>query len=151
MPEVYAQRRNNRGFEAVALEGDKLYAFIQSPIDNPDVANDATSRSSLNLRILEFDIVTKQVTGEYLYRLEGLPATDKIGDAVSLGNGKFAVIERDDNATSAGNKLIYQIDLAGATNINNPANFTLPADQTIEQLTSAELATANITPVTKRS
>ncbi|MFS0518554.1 phytase [Nostoc sp. UIC 10607] len=149
LPEVYAQRRNNRGFEAVALEDNKLYAFIQSPIDNPDVANDATSKSSLNLRILEFDIVTKQVTAEYLYLLEGLPATDKIGDAVSLGNGKFAVIERDDNATSAGNKLIYQIDLAGATNINNPANFTLPSDKTIEQLTSAELTTANITPVTK--
>ncbi|WP_414566872.1 phytase [Nostoc sp. CCY 9925] len=149
LPAVYAQRRNNRGFEAVALEGNKLYAFIQSPIDNPDVANDATSKASLNLRILEFDIVTKQVTAEYLYRLEGLPGTDKIGDAVSLGNGKFAVVERDDNGTSAGNKLIYQIDLAGATNINNHANFTLPAGKTIEQLTSAELAAANITPVTK--
>nr|WP_311774827.1 phytase [Nostoc sp. 2RC] len=149
LPAVYAQRRNNRGFEAVALEGNKLYAFIQSPIDNPDVANDGTSKASLNLRILEFDIVTKQVTAEYLYRLEGLPATDKIGDAVSLGNGKFAVVERDDNGTSAGNKLIYQIDLAGATNINNPGNFTLPAGKTIEQLTSAELAAANITPVTK--
>ncbi|WP_445635791.1 phytase [Nostoc sp. DSM 114161] len=149
LPAVYAQRRNNRGFEAVALEGNKLYAFIQSPIDNPDVANDATSKASLNLRILEFDIVTKQVTAEYLYRLEGLPGTDKIGDAVSLGNGKFAVVERDDNGTSAGNKLIYQIDLAGATNINNPVNFTLPPGKTIEQLTSAELATANITPVTK--
>jgi 3-phytase len=149
LPEVYAQRRNNRGFEAVALEGNKLYAFIQSPIDNPDVANDATSKASLNLRILEFDIVSKEVTGEYLYRLEGLPATDKIGDAVSLGNGKFAVVERDDNGTSAGNKLIYQIDLAGATNINNPANFNLPANKTIEQLTTAELAAANITPVSK--
>ncbi|MEH1947928.1 MAG: phytase [Nostoc sp.] len=149
LPAVYAQRRNNRGFEAVALEGNKLYAFIQSPIDNPDVANDATSKASLNLRILEFDIVSKQVTGEYLYRLEGLPGTDKIGDAVSLGNGKFAVVERDDNGTSAGNKLIYQIDLAGATNINNPANFTLPVGKTIEQLTSAELAAANINPVSK--
>jgi len=149
LPFVYAQRRNNRGFEAVALEGTKLYAFIQSPIDNPDVANDATSKASLNLRILEFDIVSKQVTGEYLYLLEGLPATDKIGDAVSLGNGKFAVVERDDNGTSAGNKLIYKIDLAGATNINNPANFTLPANKTIEQLSSAELVAANITPVTK--
>ncbi|MEH2246327.1 phytase [Nostoc sp.] len=149
LPAVYAQRRNNRGFEGVALEGNKLYAFIQSAIDNPDVANDATSKNSLNLRILEFDIVTKQVTGEYLYRLEGLPGTDKIGDAVSLGNGKFAVVERDDNATSAGNKLIYQIDLAGATNINNPANFTLPANKTIEQLTPTELAAANIIPVTK--
>ncbi|MCC5613838.1 phytase [Nostoc sp. CHAB 5836] len=149
LPAVYAQRRNNRGFEAVALEGNKLYAFIQSAIDNPDVANDATSKASLNLRILEFDIVTKQVTGEYLYLLEGLPATDKIGDAVSLGKGKFAIVERDDNGTSAGNKLIYQIDLAGATNINNPANFTLPVGKTIEQLTSTELAAANITPVTK--
>ncbi|MEH2024332.1 phytase [Nostoc sp.] len=149
LPAVYAQRRNNRGFEAVALQGNKLYAFIQSAIDNPDVANDATSKASVNLRILEFDIVTKQVTGEYLYRLEGLPGTDKLGDAVSLGNGKFAVVERDDNGTSAGNKLIYQIDLAGATNINNPANFTLPVGKTIEQLTSAELAAANITPVTK--
>ncbi|MEH2213796.1 phytase [Nostoc sp.] len=149
LPAVYAQRRNNRGFEAVAFQGNKLYAFIQSPIDNPDVANDATSKASLNLRILEFDIVSKQVTGEYLYRLEGLPGTDKIGDAVSLGNGKFAVVERDDNGTSAGNKLIYQIDLAGATNINNPANFTLPTGKTIEQLTSAELAAANITPVSK--
>ncbi|MEH2260069.1 phytase [Nostoc sp.] len=149
LPAVYAQRRNNRGFEAIALQGNKLYAFIQSAIDNPDVANDATSKASLNLRILEFDIVSKQVTGEYLYRLEGLPGTDKIGDAVSLGNGKFAVVERDDNGTSAGNKLIYQIDLAGATNINNPANFTLPVGKTIEQLTPAELATANINPVSK--
>ncbi|BAY35300.1 phytase (plasmid) [Nostoc carneum NIES-2107] len=149
LPEVYAQRRNNRGFEAVALEGSKLYAFIQSPIDNPDNASDTVSKASRNLRILEFDINSKQVTGEYLYLLEGLPATDKIGDAVSLGNGKFAVVERDDNGTSAGNKLIYQINLTGATNINHPANFTLPSGKTIEQLTPAELATAKITPVSK--
>ncbi len=149
LPEVYAQRRNNRGFEAVALEGSKLYAFIQSPVDNPDVANDGTSKASRNLRILEFNINSKQVTGEYLYLLEGLPATDKIGDAVSLGKGKFAVVERDDNATSAGNKLIYQIDLKGATNIRNTAKFKLPDGKTIEQLTPAELATAKITPVSK--
>ncbi|WP_235335093.1 phytase, partial [Aphanizomenon flos-aquae] len=154
LPAVYGQRRNNRGFEAVALEGSKLYAFIQSPIDNPDNANDTTSRNSRNLRILEFDIISKQVTGEYLYLLDNITAagnakTDKIGDAVSLGNGKFAVVERDDLGTNASNKLIYQINLTGATNINNPANFTLPAGKTIEQLTPAELTTAKITPVSK--
>lgn len=154
LPEVYAQRRNNRGFEAVALEGNKLYAFIQSGIDNPDSTGDTTSRNSRNLRILEFDIVSKAVTGEYLYLLDditasGLARTDKIGDAVSLGNGKFAVVERDDISTTASNKLIYQIDLAKATNINNPANFTLPTGKTIEQLTEAELTTAKISPVTK--
>ncbi|QEI43442.1 3-phytase [Dolichospermum sp. UHCC 0315A] len=154
LPAVYGQRRNNRGFEAVALEGSKLYAFIQSAIDNPDNASDTTSRNSRNLRILEFDIISKQVTGEYLYLLDNITAagnakTDKLGDAVSLGNGKFAIVERDDLGTNASNKLIYQINLAGATNINNSANFTLPAGKTIEQLTPAELTTAKITPVSK--
>jgi hypothetical protein len=154
LPEVYAQRRSNRGFEAIALEGTKLYAFMQSPIDSPDDANDTASKASRTVRILEFDTVSKTVTGEYLYLLDSITGsgnakTDKIGDAVALGNGKFAVVERDDLATSASNKLIYQIDLAAATNINNPANFTLPAGKTIEQLTPAELTTARITTVNK--
>ncbi|WP_310485789.1 esterase-like activity of phytase family protein [Chamaesiphon sp. VAR_48_metabat_403] len=154
LPEVYAQRRSNRGFEAIAIEGTKLYAFIQSPIDNPDNAGDTVSRASRTVRILEFDTATKAVTGEYLYLLDditgtGNAKTDKLGDAVSLGGGKFAVVERDDLATTASNKLIYQIDLAAATNINNPANFTLPAGKTIEQLTPAELTTAKIAPVSK--
>ncbi|WP_242039620.1 phytase [Anabaena sphaerica] len=154
LPAVYSQRRANRGFEAVALEGNKLYAFIQSAIDNPDNSGDTTSRNSRNLRILEFDIVSKTVTGQYLYLLDditgsGNAKTDKIGDAVSLGNGKFAVVERDDRSDETSNKLIYQIDLATATNIHNPANFTLPAGKTIEQLTPSELTTAKITPVSK--
>ena len=91
------------------------------------------------------------MTGEYLYVLEGLKDTDKIGDAVSLGNNKFAVVERDDNDTASGNKLIFQIDLAKATNINNPANFQLPTGKTIEQLNSTELAAAGIVPVDKKS
>ncbi|MDD1462208.1 phytase, partial [Dolichospermum sp. ST_sed2] len=155
LPAVYGQRRNNRGFEAVALEGNKLYAFIQSAIDNPDNAGDTTSRNSRNLRILEFDIVSKTVTGEYLYLLDsitgtGSARTDKIGDAVSLGNRKFAVVERDDRGDNTANKLIYQIDLTGATNINNPGVLQYaPTGKTIEQLTPAELATAQITPVSK--
>jgi 3-phytase len=154
LPEVYAQRRSNRGFEAVALEGNKLYAFIQSAIDHPDFSGDTTSRNSRNLRIVELDVVSGQVTGEYLYLLDnitgsGRARTDKIGDAVSLGNGKFAVVERDDRSDIASNKLIYEIDLRSATNINDAANFTLPTDKTIEQLTEAELATAGINPVSK--
>lgn len=152
LPEVYAQRRNNRGFEAIALEGNKLYAFIQSAIDNPDTANDSTSRSSRNLRVLEFDISTKSVTGEYLYILDsisgsGTARTDKIGDAVSIGNGKFLVIERDDRASASANKLLYEIDLSGATNINATPSV---GGKTIEQLSVAELNAANLKPVSKR-
>ncbi|WP_353932957.1 choice-of-anchor I family protein [Okeanomitos corallinicola TIOX110] len=154
LPEVYAQRRGNRGFEAVALEGNKLYAFIQSAIDNPDNSGDTTSRNSRNLRIVELDVVSGQVTGEYLYLLDditgsGSARTDKIGDAVSLGNGKFAVIERDDRSDITSNKLIYEIDLAAATNIHNSVNFNVTVNKTIEQLTEAELAAAGINPVSK--
>jgi hypothetical protein len=155
LPAVYAQRRGNRGFEAIALEGNKLYAFIQSAIDNPDSTGDTTSRNSRNLRILEFDVATSKVSGEYLYLLEdisgsGNARTDKIGDAVSLGNGKFAVAERDDRAGIDANKLIYQIDLKGATNINNNAALKLPTGKTIEQLSPSELTAAGISPVSKR-
>ncbi|OIP74954.1 MAG: hypothetical protein AUK48_08655 [Oscillatoriales cyanobacterium CG2_30_44_21] len=155
LPEVYAQRRNNRGFEAVAIEGDKLYAFIQSAIDNPDSDTDTTSKGSRNLRILEFDISTKVVTAEYLYILDnitgtGTAKTDKIGDAVSLGNGKFAVVERDDRSDDTSNKFIYEIDLKNATNVNDPDNLTdLPDNRTIEQLSPAELIAAKIKPVDK--
>jgi len=156
LPAVYAQRRVNRGFEAIALEGNKVYAFIQSALDNPDRADDATSRASRNLRILEFDTTNATVTAEYLYILRdisgsGAARTDKIGDAVALGNGRFLVIERDDRLGFDANKLIYEIDLKGATDIHNPANLSaVPAGKTVEQLTEAELAAAGIKPVFKR-
>jgi hypothetical protein len=156
LPAVYGARRANRGFEAVALEGDRLFAFIQSPIDNPDTTADNTSRASRNLRILEFNISTNRVVGEYVYVLDsitaaGLARTDKIGDAVSLGGSKFLVIERDDQDTQQSNKLIYQIDLSQATNINNPASLSrIPTGGTLEELSSSELAIAGIQVVEKQ-
>jgi hypothetical protein len=156
LPAVYAQRRANRGFEAIALEGSKVYAFIQSALDNPDTVNDATSRASRNLRIVEFDAASQTVTAEYLYNLRDISGagdarTDKLGDAVALGNGRFMVIERDDRLGFDANKLIYEIDLKGATDIHNPANLGgVPAGKTLEQLTEAELAAAGIKPVFKR-
>ncbi|MGQ9491288.1 MAG: choice-of-anchor I domain-containing protein [Anaerolineae bacterium] len=155
LPAVYAQRRANRGFEAIALDGDKVYAFIQSALDNPDSANDRTSKASRNLRIVEFDTVSQTVTAEYLYNLRDISGsgdarTDKLGDAVALGNGRFMVIERDDRLGFDANKLVYEIDLKGATDIHNPANLVgVPAGKTLEQLTEAELAAAGIKPVSK--
>jgi hypothetical protein len=149
LPSIYAQRRNNRGFEAVAYQNGKVYAFIQSGIDNPDVANDSNSRNSLNLRILEFDTNTKTTTAEYLYRIESL-SSDKIGDAVSLGNGKILVVERDDFSGARAFKKVYEIDLNGATNLSNADLTRLPAGKTIETATLDELTAAGIRPVSKQ-
>jgi hypothetical protein len=150
LPAVYAKRRANRGFEAVAIEGNILYAFIQSPIDDPDDAADNTSKRSSFCRILAFDVVTKQVVGEYLYPMfETAFGADKIGDAVSLGAGRFMVVERDDATGLRARKYLFEIDLKGATNIAT-ATFNLPTGKTIEQLTFAECAQAGVRPVYKR-
>ncbi len=140
LPAVYAQRRANRGFEAVALDGTTLYAFIQSPIDNPDVANDANSKASRNNRILAFDTTTGQPKGEYLYVLEG-NKSDKIGDAVALGNNEILVIERDSAADMKASKKIFKISLQDATIVG--------PDGTLEGLDEEGLKEAGITPVSK--
>lgn len=159
-PSVYGSRRANRGFEAIAIDTDRnrLYAFIQSPIDNPDTTGDTTSRNSKLVRILELDIsnpAAPTVSGEFVYVLNdisgaGTARTDKIGDAAYIGNGRFYVAERDDHTDLQGNKLIYEIDIKNATNINNLA-VPLPTGKTgLEQLTVDELVTAGVRPVFKQ-
>ncbi len=162
LPAVYAQRRANRGFEGMALNTDngKLYAFIQSPIDNPDISNsqaneqglrsDQNSRNSQVLRILEFDPVTGQPTGEYIYFLEGSSGVDKIGDAVYAGDGKFYVIERDSGTDPDSKKFIFEVDLTGATNIiGTKISSANGIDNALEGKTADDLAEMGIQAVNK--
>ena len=162
LPEVYAQRRGNRGFEGMALNTDNgnLYAFIQSPIDNPDVSNteaeaadesnDFNSRNSQVLRILEVDPHSGEPVGEYVYFLEGSPGVDKIGDAVYAGDGKFKVIERDSGTDADAEKFIFEVDLTGATNILGTELSTATGEDTaLESMTPDDLAEMDIQPVTK--
>ncbi|ACB50470.1 putative phytase [Crocosphaera subtropica ATCC 51142] len=156
IPSVYAQRRANRGFEAVALNQDTnlLYAFIQSPIDNPDNTGDTTSRNSDILRILELDIsnpTNPLVSGQFVYLLNNdLYDTnvDKIGDAVWLQDNRFAVIQRDSDLGLNASKLVFEIDLSDATNLETDV-FSLVPNKTLEEHTAEELGTAGIIPVDK--
>ena len=157
IPSVYAQRRANRGFEAVALNQDThtLYAFIQSPIDNPDTTGNTTSRSSDILQILELDIndsANPMVKGEFVYLLENElyeSNVDKIGDAVWLEGNHFALIQRDSGIGEEFNKLVFEIDLSDATNlISDP--FSLVPGKTLEEHTAEELGIAGINPVSKK-
>jgi hypothetical protein len=45
-------------------------------------------------------------------------ASDKIGDAHAFGPGKFLVVERDSALGSSSLKKIFEINLAGATDIS---------------------------------
>lgn len=140
LPAVYSTRRPNRGFEAVAYEEGKIYAFIQTPLNNP------TSGESQTIRILEFDTETATTTGEYLYIQEDMGGgSDKIGDALSLGNGEFLVVERDSGFGPESQKKIFRISIDDATNILESQTI----DATFESLTPAELADLGINPVSK--
>ena len=149
LPAEYANRRRNRGFEAVALDTDEniLYAFIQTPLANP---NRDTSDASDVIRILGINPGTGEPVSEHVYLLED-PAVrsggrvDKIGDAVYVGDGKFQVIERDSVVGADAKKFIFEIDLKGATNV---LGVDFP-EETLEQQTAEDLATAGITPVNK--
>ena len=151
LPAEYSNRRSNRGFEAVALDTDEniLYAFIQTPLANPDTA---ASNASDVIRILGINPTTGEPVSEYVYLLED-PAVrpggrvDKIGDAVYAGNGKFKVIERDSEVGANAKKPIFEIDLKGATNVLNTTSL-LPG-KTLEQHTADELISVGINPVNK--
>ncbi|AOY80277.1 choice-of-anchor I family protein [Moorena producens JHB] len=153
LPEEYANRRRNRGFEAVALDPDDniLYAFIQTPLQNPDRA---TSNSSDVIRILGIDTTTGNAVAEYVYLLED-PAlrsggrVDKIGDAVYAEDGKLFVIERDSAVGDKAKKFIFQIDLTKATNLLAPDAPTLATDSTLEQLSADDLDALGIQAVNK--
>ncbi|WOO39549.1 choice-of-anchor I domain-containing protein [Rubellicoccus peritrichatus] len=154
-PEEYNNRRPNRGFEGLALDtdNDRIFAFIQTPMDNPD----SSIRNSDVLRILEIDASNGNPVAEYLYFLEGNSnagikgRVDKIGDAVYAGNGQFYVIERDSSVTATGRKNIFKIDLKGATNtlpLGGLSNGTEFEAQTIDALVEAGIQPVNKIKVT---
>lgn len=158
LPEVLAQRRQNRGFEALAWSAGKLYAWVQSPLRNPTTTSNGVLNTNRSVRVLEFNPATL-ATKQYLQVMDNpnlgpSPNTraDKIGDAVALGGGEFLVVERDDDTifTGAGatvEKKIYRISLAGATDITSKTG--LYGGKTVDQLTLAELAANSITPLGK--
>lgn len=164
LPAVYNKRRANRGFEAIAYDSDEdlIYAFIQSPIENPN--RDLVRNQSDVIRILGIDRESGQPVKEFVYLLErnrdagvGLSRVDKIGDAVYAGNGVFYVLERDSSKPTdgrTGRKYVFEIRTAGATNIlgtalSSKTTSNDPFDKTLEMMTADDLANAGIRPVHK--
>ncbi|AUI67584.1 NAD nucleotidase [Beggiatoa leptomitoformis] len=152
LPAVYRKRVNNRGFEAVALDTEQniLYAFIQTPLANPNMA---ASNASTVIRMLGINPDTGETVAEYVYLLEKPvvrgSVVDKIGDATYAGNGQFYVVERDSDLTANSIKPVYKIDLKGATNLLT-SNINLLPDLTLEQHTPDQLSSVGIQAVHKR-
>jgi hypothetical protein len=100
LPQQLAQKRTNRGFEALAFEDHTLFAFLQSPLE----------KNSKDLMIVEFDTLTEKVVARHHYKMND-SKIEKIGDVVALGNKTFLAIELDDNKGVHSQKYIQWIDL----------------------------------------
>lgn len=156
LPEVYSKRWANRGFEGIAYDSVEqiIYAFIQSPMYNP---NSSTQNKSDIIRILGVNLDGTPVA-EYVYLLErnrdagyALGRVDKIGDACYMGNKRFVVLERDSSipGDDDGKKYVFMVDLNGATNIlgtelSKKMTSEGPDDKTLEMYTADDLVAADV-------
>lgn len=131
LPAILAKRRPNRGIEGMSLdvETDKLHAFLQSPLSDGNAQYSVTNKSEAVERFarfnrwIEFDPVSGTTTKMYAYPLnsadfqDGRTGNAKLGDMLSLGGGKFIVIEQ--GAAPNGkvfNKLML-VEVGNATDI----------------------------------
>ena len=138
LPLVLSQRRPNRGMEGLALDvaSGRLHGFLQSPIDPkegagksikakpPGGSNTDVRHIAKFARWLEFDPATER-SKMYAYPIDGSQydkdrtGNAKLGDMVSLGGGRFIVIEQGARKSDAKvfNKLMLIEIPANATDI----------------------------------
>lgn len=122
LPAVFAQRRDNRGFESLALspDGQTAYAILQSPAGletDPQLANSRVARA---LRLDLADPLHARVTGHFLVPLSR--AADygkgqkqqnvKLNDAEWLAPDKLLVLESGKEFAR-----LVLVDFAAATNL----------------------------------
>lgn len=152
LPRAFAFRRQNRGMEGGTLtkDGKTLFGMLQSSINPPAGQGDGRT-----LRLVRFDVsdaMSPKLTGEWIYRLSVPQADSGINQADLSNSDIYAVddthliVDEHDNVTSvpgAGEKRVYAIDLAGATNLVDDATQNGNAP-TLESTNAA-----GITPVPK--
>lgn len=143
LPHWYAQRRLNSGFEGIAVDGDQVFAFLQSPLKND---SDVT-------RVLAVAKSTGQPLAEYAYEFEnseeGRTFVDKIGDAVNIGPGRFLVVEQNNAVDERGFHRVYEINVSAATNMLSRRGSELSKSSLCSDETSVSKATC-VKPVKKK-
>lgn len=144
---VFKYRKNNRGFEGIALTpSGKVLAIIQSPLLFP---NKTVGEATRVHRLVEIDPATNK-TRMFAYLNEGLVGDIrlkdwKISDLAAINDTTFLVLEAAANKNTDIKK-IYRISLNSATEISE----ALYNGKTLEALVdSAGLAANGIRPVKK--
>ncbi len=110
-------RTTNKGMEGLAIspDGTTLVGIVQAPL---------LQDASKQVRIVTIDIATG-ATKEFGYRLT---TGSGVSEIVALNNHQFIVDERDGKGLGDGSaaavKSLFQIDIAGATDISGVTSMT---------------------------
>jgi hypothetical protein len=143
LPKILEQRRLNRGFEGAALIGNRLFAILQSPLDNPVSSGFKNSKNSSVIRIIEVDLIKKRTLGQYVYLLEE-GKSDKIGDIASDGARSLFVLEHDGKSGKGAFKKVYRADFSGASNLQLQSDRLAGAGGTLEGMNRNKIAESGI-------
>jgi len=150
LPADYARRRDNRGFEALAVSPDEsfLFAMLQSPLESAPPAADPPGA----VRLIAVDPAAKAPRGEYLYRLgspddrpDGPVAGDgKVSALAALGPGALLVLEQSDHHSR-----LYRVDLpaADAARAADPPAGRAPEDGSQRPMPIAKRLVADLLPL----
>ncbi|MDO9406826.1 esterase-like activity of phytase family protein [Patulibacter sp.] len=132
LPRAFAYRKQNRGMEGATLsrDGRTLFGLMQSSLE-PPAPGKGDERT---LRLVRFDVTdpaAPKLTGEFVYRLDAFVADGTITKQGDISNSDIValdathlLVDEHDNVTStpgAGRKRIYELDLAGATDLSADA------------------------------
>ena len=148
LPASHAYRRQNRGYEGLALSPDEQHLFValQSPLQLPPNPN--VGRDSRNTRILRLDL-HGHVTGEYVYRFDpanGARARDmKISGLSALNDRQVLVLERTDFVAK-----VYLIDVSAATDLGSWSSPSADLNYVESLNADGALQSNGITPLAKR-
>lgn len=158
---MFSNRRDNRGFEAMAVTpSGVVVAMLQSAADNPSKSDTKESRA---IRILRFDPKT-ETSKEFVYLSDlkgsaGRKASEvKIGDLVARSETRFLALEHGEDGRGKYWIDLVEFDLSAATDIFDPLarnkGKTFPVDniwKTPEEIgmdtTNAVWDKAGIVPV----
>ncbi|SON61061.1 hypothetical protein MSIMFI_02566 [Mycobacterium simulans] len=118
LPRELSLRAPNRGMEGLAItpDGNMLVAVMQSAIQTPGLQGAANSVPVT--RIVTINLVDRSIVHEYLYPLANPEDTKVVvSDVTALSATQFLIDEGDGRTAPDGNKKIYLVDIAAATDV----------------------------------
>lgn len=174
LPQVLLKRFKNRGLEGLTLTpSGKLVGIVQNALRTVGTTSTVAVARDTNIlsRIVVIDPTVADdlatpaneavaATKQYAYLMD-VPGL-RISEITALSETKFLIIERDDAFLGGPGvvKKIWQIDITGATDLNDAADGAHGAsfggatpEQIVQGMTNAQaitaLAAATITPATR--